>query len=223
MKSSPCCAHYGQTDRYTIDVVFHLTFILNISDSVSPCCSYCCCWWVNRPSTMTTTLSRTRAARSETPPEVCAAQRACGILLPAGVEWTTWTSAAPASHSGLKQRARARGEPLDRPPCDRVTNRPALPERVRYSSLRLRDGEGGKGSQETPPCIVCVSQGELGGNGFISVQQQQLWFRSGNQNSLRGADSYSSSVAGECPPARKTRRFVFFCPPPPPEPTGGLL
>ena len=52
-------------------------------------------------------------------------------------------------------------------------------------------------------------ESELGGNGFISVRQQQLRFRSGNQNSLGGADAYSSSIPGECTTNSHTDVYSF--------------
>lgn len=50
-------------------------------------------------------------------------------------------------------------------------------KQVCYTSLQLRNkqSKGLFSKLSIVPCIVCVCvQGELGGNGFISVRQQQL-------------------------------------------------
>ena len=41
-------------------------------------------------------------------------------------------------------------------------------------------------------CVI-----EIGGNGFISLRQWELRFRSGNQNSIGGANTYSFGLAGK--------------------------
>lgn len=93
------------------------------------------------------------------------------------------------------------GEPLDKPPRYQFAKTPLVCVGGGGSSStsrpRSKPRRGARWTESRRAFCVGAGGTQLGGNGFISVRQQQLRLRAGNQNSLGGADAYSFSDAGE--------------------------